>query len=130
MGGGRPDYYRTSSGGEEYKERGGGYFRSNSESHNWSEEGSVYYILSFTYDHIRKSTTERTGRAIQDNNWRSTQSGPWGKSWSSSSGVGVADQGKKQWQPLPEWMTDDKSSAGTPGGGENKAEENEKVCLI
>ena len=36
--GGRPDYYRTSSGsGDDYKERGGGYYRSNSDSH-WSDE--------------------------------------------------------------------------------------------
>ena len=65
------------------------------------------------------SRTER-GRAIHDSNWRSSQikdtstAAPWSKPWAGPS-KGSEQQGKKPWQPLPEWVTDDTSNNGKSG---------------
>ncbi|XP_019850193.1 PREDICTED: PERQ amino acid-rich with GYF domain-containing protein 2 [Amphimedon queenslandica] len=108
-GGGRPDYLRNLSssggggggGGEESQRTG--YHRSNSESEKPD-------------DMIRGS------RASQDTNWRlSSQQKEvaWvGKSWSSSTSPvkpvkenpwegGGGGRGKKHWQAVPDWATDD-----------------------
>lgn len=82
--------------------------------------------------------SDRGGRAVQDTNWRSQRDGPWSKPWHPSGPLSpVKPQGswtekKDRWQPLPEWVTDDNTSATSNNSGsfDNKGNYSvtDKVC--